>query len=103
MYSKAGKWAWPACTWENLGGEISGPITALASENGSVDLFALSRDGSLRHQTWSGQLRKSSTSGWENLGGELRGTIAVVRSPAGRFDIFALGRGGAVYQKTRND
>ncbi len=55
-----GTWA----TWQNLGGNVTGNLTAASSYLNSADVFAMTPDHKLARNTWTATPNGSGFSGW---------------------------------------
>jgi hypothetical protein len=73
-----------------------GPMEAISTSYGNLDLYAVGIDNVLYHNHHD---INNVWTGWDNLGGQVRGAPAVTSWGGGRQDIFVKGTDTNLYQK----
>jgi N,N-dimethylformamidase len=76
------QWGPSDAGWQDLGGQLAGTPVAVSrapwgNPNG-FDVFALGRDGAVRHKWWDGAQWGPVPGGWNTLGGQLAGSPVAV-------------------------
>lgn len=81
--------------WLLVGEQLSGPLTVLSSESGSIDIFAGGKGGFLLH----GRLEQPETDAkpvWRSLGEVTNHNLLAIRSGNGSADLFGFDRSRAI-------
>jgi len=83
-------------TWQDIGGRIIGPPSAVASAGAlPLDVFVEGVD----HAVWHASSSNGSSWQWEALGGSISGPPSAVSWAGGRFDLFARMTDGALWHR----
>jgi len=84
--------------WSNLGGNLTGPPSAINWGNNTLDVFAPGIQGDIQFKRWNG----TNWSNWSSLGGQahnLQGPVATLSWTPNLLGVAALGGNGHVYYK----
>jgi N,N-dimethylformamidase beta subunit-like, C-terminal/Concanavalin A-like lectin/glucanases superfamily len=84
--------------WEDLGGDLISPPTAVRWAPGQFSLFGLNTAGQLQQKRWDG-VQWQPTKSWDGLGGTLQGRPAAVSWGRDRLHLFARGADDRIYMK----
>lgn len=82
--------------WESLGGQLTSAPSAVAWDNGRLDIFVRGTDNALHHKWYNS---KEGWSGWESLGGILTSGPASASWNNGRLDVFVRGTDNQLHHK----
>jgi hypothetical protein len=84
--------------WTCLGGQFTGPLTAVASGPDSVSLFVLGHGGEVFYKSHRDGDQPDAE--WEKLGGKFAGPVGAVAGPKGQIELFAVATDGTVFYRT---
>jgi hypothetical protein len=87
--------------WRSLGGELVEAVTAVAGDDGGIDLLGLAADGEVLHRSLVPGRRGAKQDGWERIGEGVSGSLQAIPLRNGGLAVFALGEDGAVLHKRR--
>jgi hypothetical protein len=85
--------------WEDLGGAITGPLSAVSWAANRLDIFGVGAGGHVQHMWYDPTLPHTVHgwgAGWEDLGGAITGPLSAVSWAANRLDIFGVTAGHTV-------
>lgn len=88
----------PRDQWTNLGGNFAEWLTAVATDEEHLDLFALDAEGGVHHKRHTDRRRPDGA--WRRLGGAIVGPLAAALGPEGRIELFGADRDGIVHHAT---
>jgi hypothetical protein len=83
-------------SWQQIGEGLSGPMTALGSDNGMADLFATGENGALRHARFEHPGDGKAKPVWYKLGDIVDPRVFAIRNTDGVAHLFGFDRTHAV-------
>ncbi|KAF2671380.1 fucose-specific lectin [Microthyrium microscopicum] len=78
-------------SWQNLGGSMVSPLTAISPGFARLDIFGVGADKQLYHKTFEHGEWFPSKEEWNCLGGSVIGPPEAVSCDSGRIDVFMRG------------
>lgn len=90
-YWNGRSWGPSATGFQDLGGELAGPVVAGCFGPERFTIFGIGRDGALKTKWWSGRAWGPSEHGWEDHGGRFIGTPSVASYRGGHLSVIAVG------------
>lgn len=91
-HKKATDYDWSSPTWENLGGDFVGGVSAVSWGPDRLDLFARKADKSVYHKYWTAAANAWTV--WDIVGGESREDPVAVTWGPNHIDVFIVGVDG---------
>jgi len=82
--------------WRLVGEQLSGPLTVLGSESGSIDVFAGGKDGLLLHGRLEQPENPDAKPVWQSLGEIRNHDVLAIRSRDGSAHLFGFDRSRAI-------
>jgi hypothetical protein len=80
--------------WEDLGGAITGPFSAVSWGPNRLDIFGIGAGGTVQHYWFDPTIAADTNhgwgAGWEDLGGAITGPLSAVSWGPNRLDIFGV-------------
>jgi hypothetical protein len=83
-------------SWQQIGERLSGPLTALGSDTGRIDLFAAGKNGALIYAPLEHADDRKTKPVWYPLGDIVDPKVFPLRGPDGTAHLFGFDRSGAV-------